>query len=56
MIKSEEITTVEGPQVLVEVTASDAEQLAGLLGLDGFRVLARGEVAGELEVLVETGL
>ena len=28
--------------------------MAGLLGLDGFRVLAHGEVAGELEVLVET--
>jgi hypothetical protein len=45
---------MRGPQVLAEVTTSDAAELAGLLGLDGFRVLAHGEVAGELDVLVET--
>ena len=42
---------VEEPQVEAEVTGS---VVAGLFGLDGFRVLAAADAGGELELLVQT--
>ena len=46
---------VKGTPGMQDATASmTAVRIAGLLGLDGFIVLAAVEVGGELELLIET--